>query len=100
MAKAISTSSFVTLPAACAAFAASGGGKIARRGKTWDFDDIRLGLGRTLIEADGHIAREIDMRFAVDAEDLSWLTQDSAGRFAAKGHSAGNAGRPGHRSPP
>src|SRR5215469_16617367 len=35
--------------------AASGGGKLARSAGTWEFDDVRVGLGRTDISLDGSV---------------------------------------------
>ena len=74
--------------------AASGGGKVARHGAAWELGDIRLGLGRTRIEANGRIASEVDLSFAIEAEDLSWLDQDSRGRLSAKGRVQGTAADP------
>ena len=36
--------------------AARGGGKLARRGKAWQFDAVRVGLGQTNLALDGKIA--------------------------------------------
>lgn len=74
--------------------AASGGGAIARRGKVWELGDIRLGLGRTRIEANGRIADEVDVGFAIAAEDLSWIDKDSHGHLDARGHVKGTAEDP------
>jgi translocation and assembly module TamB len=74
--------------------AASGGGKIARLGETWQLEDIRVGLGRTRFEADGRLGREVDLRFAVAAEDLSWLDEASRGRLNAKGRLLGTPADP------
>jgi translocation and assembly module TamB len=74
--------------------AASGGGKLSRRGETWQLDGIRLGLGRTRFEADGQLGREADLRFAVAAEDLSWLHEASRGRLNAKGRLLGTPADP------
>jgi translocation and assembly module TamB len=64
---------------------ASGHGRLARRGREWAFDDIRLKLGRTQIAADGRVADEIDLLFAIDTDDLGLLTQGSRGQLHTKG---------------
>ena len=65
--------------------AASGGGKLSRATNAWQFDDVRVGLGRTSIALDGRVAEEIDLRFALKAEDLSLLTTGSRGELQANG---------------
>ncbi len=65
--------------------AASGGGKLTHIGKAWEFEGVRVGLGRTNIALDGRLADEIDLRFAIKAEDLSLLAPDSSGQLQANG---------------
>ena len=64
---------------------ASGGGRIANKGNAWDLDHVRLSLGRTSLSADGRIADALDLRFALEAEDLSLLKQESRGKLHAQG---------------
>lgn len=64
---------------------ASGAGLIARRKDTWEFEQLRLMLGGTTLAADGRIAERMDLRFAVDSEDLSLLAHDSRGKLRAQG---------------
>ena len=65
--------------------AASGGGKLSRAGRAWQFDAVRVGLGRTTVALDGRVAEEIALRFAIKAEDLSLLAPESRGQFQANG---------------
>jgi translocation and assembly module TamB len=65
--------------------AASGGGLIARKSNTWELDSVRLALGHTNLSADGHIADAFDLRFTLEAEDLSLLKQESRGKLEGQG---------------
>jgi translocation and assembly module TamB len=65
--------------------AASGGGKLARRSAAWEFERVRVGLGRTRIALDGRVAQEMDLTFAVEAEDLGLLARGSRGQLNARG---------------
>ncbi len=64
---------------------ASGGGRIANKGNAWQLDHVHLALGRTNLSADGSIADTLDLRFALEAEDLSLLKQDSRGKLRGQG---------------
>ena len=64
---------------------ASGAGHIARKARTWEFDQARLVLGGTTLAADGKVADALDLRFTVDSEDLSLLAHDSRGKLHAQG---------------
>jgi translocation and assembly module TamB len=64
---------------------ARGGGKLARRGKVWQFDAVRVGLGQTNLALDGKIADELALNFAVDATDMSLLAPESRGQLHAHG---------------
>jgi translocation and assembly module TamB len=64
---------------------ASGAGHIARRKDAWQFEQVRLMLGGTTLAADGTIADTMDLRFAIDSEDLSLLAHDSRGKLRAQG---------------
>ena len=65
--------------------AASGGGKLTHAGDTWNFQQVRVGLGRTRVSLDGRLDRVADLRFAVTAQDLSLLSAGSRGRLQASG---------------
>ncbi len=65
--------------------AASGRGRIANKGDAWELDRVRLALGRTNLSADGVIGETLDLRFALEAEDLSLLKQDSRGTLRGQG---------------
>ena len=65
--------------------AATGGGHIARKGNAWELDHVRLALGHTNLSADGRIADAFDLRFTVEAEDLSLLKQESRGKLRSQG---------------
>ena len=64
---------------------ASGGGRIANKGDAWELDHVRLALGHTTLSADGRIADALDLRFALEAEDLSLLKQASRGKLRGQG---------------
>jgi translocation and assembly module TamB len=74
--------------------AASGGGKIARTGTTWQFDKLRMTLGGTNLAMDGHLNDSFDLRFAVSAKDLSLLSPDSRGTFEGNGTIRGTPKEP------
>jgi translocation and assembly module TamB len=65
--------------------AARGGGKLARRGKAWVFQDVRVGLGQTNVALDGKVAEELALKFTVDATDMSLLAPESRGELHAHG---------------
>jgi len=65
--------------------AAHGGGKLARRGKTWQLDAVRVGLGQTNLALDGTIGAQLAVNFAVDATDMSLLAPESRGQLHAHG---------------
>ena len=64
---------------------ATGAGHITRKKDEWQFSRLRLVLGGTTLSADGSIAQAMDLRFAVDSEDLSLIKQDSRGKLHAQG---------------
>jgi translocation and assembly module TamB len=64
---------------------ASGGGHIARKANAWELERVRLSLGHTNLSADGRIADAFDLRFALEAEDLSLLKPESRGKLKGQG---------------
>jgi translocation and assembly module TamB len=64
---------------------ATGSGRVAHHKDTWEFSQLRLVLGGTTMAADGTVAQTMDLRFALDSEDLSLIREDSRGRLHAQG---------------
>jgi translocation and assembly module TamB len=73
---------------------ASGGGKLRHSGSTWEFDSVRIGLGRTNVALDGRINEQMDLTFNVAAEDLSLLAPDSRGQLKVSGTLHGTSDDP------
>jgi translocation and assembly module TamB len=73
---------------------AIGGGRLARTGRTWQFQGVRVALGRTSLALDGNIANELDLRFAIRSEDLSLLAEGSRGQLQATGAISGRLSEP------
>jgi len=71
--------------------AASGSGVFSKPAdsKDWRFSDVDLLWGRTHIQLDGSLGVPRDIRFALDADDLSLLDKDARGRVSARGRYAG-----------
>lgn len=74
--------------------AASGGGRLARSGATWEFDKVRLALGRADLALDGSVNPVFDLRFNVTAQDLSLVSPDSRGQLEAAGSLKGTLKAP------
>lgn len=75
----------------------SGRGAVARSAGAADFvfNDVDVRLGRTQLQLDGSIrpgAR--DLRFALNAEDLSLIDPDARGQVSARGRFAGTTQEP------
>ena len=64
---------------------ARGGGKLARRGKAWEFSAVRVGLGQTNVALDGKLGDELALKFTLDATDMSLLAPESRGELHAHG---------------
>jgi translocation and assembly module TamB len=73
---------------------ARGGGKLARRGKAWQFDAVRVGLGQATLALDGKIGEELQLNFALDATDMSLLAPASSGQLHAHGVLGGTRREP------
>jgi len=73
---------------------ASGSGRFARTGTTWQFDKLRMALGGTNLAVDGHLNDTFDLRFAVSAKDLSLLAPDSRGTLESNGTIRGTTREP------
>ncbi|MDR2214541.1 MAG: translocation/assembly module TamB domain-containing protein [Nevskiaceae bacterium] len=77
--------------------ALSGHGTMARgaQSSNWQFDDVDLRLGRTQLQLNGSVepgAR--DLRFVINAEDLSLLDPEARGQLNARGRWAGTTQAP------
>jgi translocation and assembly module TamB len=73
---------------------AHGGGKLARRGKAWEFSAVRVGLGQTNVALDGKLSDELALKFTVDATDMSLLAPESRGELHAHGALTGTRRAP------
>jgi translocation and assembly module TamB len=60
----------------------------------WRFEDVRVQLGQTRVELSGRTGAQIDLKFAVDADDLALLVPEATGHLAASGHIGGTAHDP------
>jgi translocation and assembly module TamB len=63
-------------------------------GTTWQFNQVDLSFGRTRVQLDGGLGEQRDLRFVVDAEDLSLFDADAMGRISASGRIAGSDAAP------
>jgi len=70
---------------------AAGSAHIARRGSDWIFDGVNVTLGGTHIVADGRAGSALDLRFAIDAQDLALLADGAGGRLSAHGSLRGTS---------
>jgi len=75
---------------------ASGSGHFSRAAgsEDWQFKGVDLRLGRTHVQLDGGLGARSDLRFALEAEDLSLLDPDARGRVTASGRFAGTSEAP------
>ena len=76
--------------------AASGSGQFTKPAgsEDWQFQDVDLLWGRTHIQLDGSLGTPRDIRFALDADDLSLFDKDARGRVSARGRYAGSDDAP------
>jgi len=70
---------------------ATGSGEFARAGGStdWRFHQVDLRVGQARMQLDGNLGTPRDVRFAIDADDLSLLQADAEGRLSARGRIAG-----------
>jgi translocation and assembly module TamB len=69
---------------------AQGHAQIAHRADDWQFNDVRLQLGSTHLELDGHAGANLDLNFVLDASDLALLEPSAHGQINARGHVRGD----------
>jgi translocation and assembly module TamB len=72
---------------------AGGSAHIARTATDWLFDGVNVTLGSTHIAAEGRAGTALDLRFAVDTQDLALLADGAAGRLNAHGTLRGTGQR-------
>lgn len=74
---------------------ASGEGTISRRQKeTWEFQNIKVELGRTQLALNGSVNGQFDLRFALETQDLGLISADSRGQLRAQGILRGTLAEP------
>ena len=64
---------------------ASGAGTIAHNASTLEFSNVRMNLGGTSLALDGQVNERLNLRFALNTQDLSLLAADSRGQLKASG---------------
>ena len=72
----------------------SGRAGVALTGEDWLLQQVQLQLGATRLEADGRIGGRADLHFAIDAPDLSLLSDGAHGQLKAAGYLGGDAHNP------
>ena len=73
---------------------ARGGGKVKQSGDDWRFSDVDLRFGQTHLVLDGSLGATRDLRFSIDANDLSLIDPAARGRLSARGRVGGSAAAP------
>ena len=73
---------------------ASGAGTVTHAGQTWEFSNLRVGLGSATLALDGHIDDRMELRFALSAQDLNLLSPGSRGQLKASGTLGGTFSDP------
>jgi translocation and assembly module TamB len=75
---------------------ASGSGQFTKPAGSaaWQFHQVDLKLGHAHIQLDGGLGTTRDIRFAIDADDLSLFDPGARGRISARGRYAGTADTP------
>ncbi|HEY1491024.1 MAG TPA: translocation/assembly module TamB domain-containing protein, partial [Steroidobacteraceae bacterium] len=74
--------------------AASGAGTIARAGTTLEFTGVHVNLGGTSLSLDGQVNERLNLRFALNSQDLSLLAPESRGQLKAAGSITGTLADP------
>ncbi len=88
------SASFSDLTGKLRGASASGGGTIAHTGTTLEFTNVRVSLGGTSLALDGQVNERLNLRFALNTQDLSLLDADSRGQLKASGTVAGTLANP------
>jgi translocation and assembly module TamB len=74
--------------------AASGSGRISRRGDDFRFSGVDLHIGKARLTLDGVYGPQRDLHFGLNTDDLSLLSADARGRIAARGSLSGTEKAP------
>jgi translocation and assembly module TamB len=88
------SASFTDLTGKLRGASASGSGMIAHTGATLEFTNVRVSLGGTSLALDGQVNEQLNLRFALNTQDLSLLDADSRGQLKASGTVAGTLANP------
>jgi translocation and assembly module TamB len=88
------SASFSQLSGKVRGLAVSGGGTVARAGRTWSFSNVRVGLGTATLGLDGSLSDRADLRFALVAHDLSLLAPGMRGQIRSSGAVKGTLAEP------
>jgi translocation and assembly module TamB len=72
---------------------AGGAAHVMRTATDWVFDGVNVTLGGTHIAAEGRAGNALDLRFAVDTQDLALLADGARGRLSAHGSLRGTEAR-------
>jgi translocation and assembly module TamB len=75
---------------------ATGSGRIQLQGENYKFDKLRFRAGNTRLAIDGELgaAREINLDFSLDADNLALLAEGARGELHANGRIAGTSDAP------
>ncbi len=88
------SASFTELSGKLRGASASGGGTVALNRSTLEFSNVRVNLGGTSLALDGQVDERLNLRFALNTQDLSLLAADSRGQLKASGTVAGTLANP------
>ncbi|MBS0581325.1 MAG: translocation/assembly module TamB domain-containing protein [Proteobacteria bacterium] len=88
------SASFSELSGRLRGASASGAGTITHRGKTFEFANVRVAVGGTSLALDGQVDERLNLRFALNTQDLGLLVPGSHGQLKAAGTLAGTLAEP------
>lgn len=75
---------------------ASGSGRVVMQGENFTFERLRFRAGNTSLAIHGHVgaARELDLDFSLDADNLALLAEGARGQLHARGTLGGTSEAP------
>jgi translocation and assembly module TamB len=88
------TASFSDLSGKLRGANASGAGTVSHSGKTFEFSNVRVGVGGTSLALDGQVNDRLNLRFALTTQDLGLLLAGSHGQLKGSGTVAGTLADP------